>query len=403
MLPACTRFTGPKVIETGYVTANQVFLRDRLSEIYRKVGVVKNGEKIDVLEKSRRFAKVRTAAGLIGWIEQRSYISQEVFDQFQKFDKDAQALPVVSIGVVHAETNLHITPGRDTDHLYQLPANSKIEILQRAIAEKTTPQAAPPKKPAQNPKPGTKPGTQPNAQPAPQPAAPAPQPAPSPNAPPPVLEDWWLVRGPNGHAGWILGRAMDLDIPIDILQYAEGRRVIFAGILNTVRDDEMQRRATQVADAAATGKSDDSSSASVTTTVGKDGNVPQFVVLFTDPKDGQPYDFNQIRVFTWNTKRHRYENAYRERDMFGLLPASVGRQDFGKEGNLPIFTVHVQGADGKPVERKYRMNGVIVSRVLSPEEQAARDADKAARRASAPARRKSAPTHSKPARKKHHK
>lgn len=419
LAPACTKLTGPKVIETGYVTANQVYLRDRLSEIYRKVGLVKNGEKIDVLEKSRRFVRVRTAAGLIGWLEQRNYITQEQFDQFQKFNKDSQALPVAAIGIVHSETNLHLTPGRDTDHLYQLAANSKIEILRRQVAEKTTAAPAPPpKKPAQNTKSSkdAKPGTQQStAQPAPTPQPTPPRAAPLANAAPPILEDWWLVRDASGHAGWILGRAMDLDVPIDILQYAEGKRIIFAGILNTVRDPEQQeiqqRRLQQAANGGSTtdatdnpapdpdknsGKNrskkdrasetrDRSSRDSATSTVGKDGNVPQFVVLFTDPKDGQPFDFNALRVFTWNTRHHRYENAWRERDLFGLLPASVGTQDFGKDGKLPIFTFHTAGADGKPVERKYRLNGVIVSRVLSPEEQAAKDADKAAHKAAAPA------------------
>ncbi len=401
LLAACTKFSGPKVIESGYVTANQVYLRDRLSEIYRKAGVLKNGEKIDVLEKSRRFARVRNAAGVIGWIEQRSYITQDVYDQFQKLNKDAQALPVASVGVVHSETNLHFAPGRDSDHLYQLAPNSRIEILKRVVAEKTTAAPAPPprKKPAQNgkyDKSGAKPNLQntpPQNMPAPpvpaiMPAAPAVAAA---NATPPILEDWWLVRDSSGHAGWILGRAIDLDVPLDILQYAEGRRIIFAGILNTVQDDEMQRRAQESA-AAAGAATNSSASASAgpggsnTPTVGKDGRVAQYVVLFTEAKDGQPFDFNSIRVFTWNTRKHRYENAYRERDIFGLLPASVGTQNFGKDGTLPVFTFHIAGGDGKPVERKYRMNGVMVSRVLSPEEQAAKDADKAAKKVAAPAR-----------------
>ena len=88
--------------------------------------------------------------------------------------------------------------------------------------------------------------------------------------------------------------------------------------------------------------------------------VPEYLVLFTEPKDGQPFDFNQIRVFTWNARHHRYETAYRERKLDGVLPASVGSADFGKEGTLPTFALHVRDGEGKIVERKYKLNGPIV-------------------------------------------
>ena len=80
-----------------------------------------------------------------------------------------------------------------------------------------------------------------------------------------------------------------------------------------------------------------------------------------------PFDFNQLRVFTWNTKRSRYETAYRAR-LVGELPFSVSTENFGKEGTLPVFTVRSRDGDGKSLERKYKMNGVIVRRVLAPGE-----------------------------------
>jgi hypothetical protein len=62
------------------------------------------------------------------------------------------------------------------------------------------------------------------------------------------------------------------------------------------------------------------------------------LTVLTEPKDGLPFDFNQIRVFTWNVKRHRYETAYRER-MEGVLPVTVSQENFDKEGTLPVFTI----------------------------------------------------------------
>jgi hypothetical protein len=96
----------------------------------------------------------------------------------------------------------------------------------------------------------------------------------------------------------------------------------------------------------------------------KGQKVPQYAVLMTEPKDGLPFDFNQLRVFTWNRKRSRYETAFRDR-FEGELPFTVAKADFGKEGVLPTFTAHYRDADGNLQERKYKMNGVIVRRIVA--------------------------------------
>ena len=161
--------------------------------------------------------------------------------------------------------------------------------------------------------------------------------------------------------GWVLSRMIDVEVPIEIAQYAEGQRIVSSFVLSRVKDE------------------------------GKE--VPQFLVMLTDNKDGLPWDFNQIRVFTWNTKRHRYETAYREHNLVGVFPVKVGAEDFGKEGNLPVFTLRVKDMQGKESDRKYRMIGPIVRRVATPEELKQEAADRAAQRAANPS--KSAKKHKK--------
>ena len=59
--------------------------------------------------------------------------------------------------------------------------------------------------------------------------------------------------------------------------------------------------------------------------------VPEYLALLSQWKDGLPYDFDQVRVFTWNTKKHRYETAYRERNLAGFLPVSVTEASAAKQ------------------------------------------------------------------------
>jgi hypothetical protein len=83
-----------------------------------------------------------------------------------------------------------------------------------------------------------------------------------------------------------------------------------------------------------------------------------------------PYDFDQIHVFTWNARKHRYETAYHERGFSGMLPVSQGQQDFGREGTLPTFTLRIKKDDGDTKEQTYKFNRPIVHKVLAPGEHA---------------------------------
>jgi uncharacterized protein YgiM (DUF1202 family) len=308
MLPGCGHGRH-RVLEVAYVSAPQAALRDQVAAIYNRVGNVKNGERVEVLEREKRFARVRTAGGIEGWIEQRYLVDQKTFDAVEKLTQDNQNDPVQAPGVLRNDTNLHLTPGRETEHLYQLTSGAKVGILKRATAEKQLGGAPPPRLP-------TKPGAK------------------TPSGP--VLEDWWLVRDDQGRVGWVLARMVDVDVPLEVGQYAEGQRFVAFFVLNEVSDG--------------------------------DKKVAQYLCLLTEPRDGLPYDYDQVRVFTWNVRKHRYETAYREHGLDGMLPVTVTNENFDKEGTLPVFTLRVRDEAGNVSERKYKLNTPIVRRVLAPGE-----------------------------------
>src|SRR5271156_15773 len=100
---SCGRGRG-RVLETAYVSAPQAFLRDRVATVYNKSGTVNNGDRVEILERDRRFARIRTAGGAEGWIEQRYLVTQQVFDGFQKLAQQAQNNPGQAAGVTRDET-----------------------------------------------------------------------------------------------------------------------------------------------------------------------------------------------------------------------------------------------------------------------------------------------------------
>ena len=324
-LAGCNRGRG-RVLEIAYVSGVQAILRDHVAAVYEKTGVVKNGERVEVLDHDRRFVKVRTATGAMGWVEQRYLVGQDVFDRIQKLTADNQNDPVQAQGATRNDTNLHVEPGRDTEHLYQISAGEKLALLRRGTAEKPGAVAPPSRSTSRPDTPGSDKSNNNNKNERDK-------------KPVPVLEDWWLVRDSHSRVGWVLARMVDLDVPLDVAQYAEGQRIVAFFVLNQVQDG--------------------------------DKKVAQYLTVLTEPKDGLPFDFNQIRVFTWNVRRHRYETAYRER-MEGVLPVSVAQENFDKEGMLPTFVIRVQDDTGTVSERKYKLNTPIVRRVLAPGEQPVR-------------------------------
>lgn len=386
-LGACKRNSASGTGETMYVSAPQANLRDHVSTVFNRVGTIKNGDKVEVLEHQKRFVRVRTENKIEGWVEIRALATEATFDQFQKMAKENRETPVQGKGSTRTELNMHVTPGRETETLYQLAEGTKVETLKRSATLRATAEeiaaahaatlAKITGEPSKNaPKKGKKPVQQTAA-----PARPVPPSQPTPPATakrdtdsndsaapteeekPKPMDDWWLVRDPQGHTGWVLARMVDLDIPLDVIQYAEGQRIQAAFVLNTVQDEEK-------------------------------GAIAQYLVLLNDNKDGLPYDFNQVRVFTWNLKKHRYETAYRDRGILGYFPARVSNENFGKDGVQPVFVVRKQNQNGTVTERKFRLFGNVVRQVLAPGEQPDKpaklpDADKktqAAKGAKAPAK-----------------
>ncbi len=369
LFSACGHGPG-KQDELLYVTAApQAALRDRVAPVYSKTGTVKNGDKVVVLEHGKRWERVRNEKGEEGWLQDRYLVGEDVFRGFQQLNRDHQNDPAQAHGVLRNDFRLHLTPGRDTDRLFLLKEGEKIDLLRRATVSRAASSAPPPpllqasasataekseeKQDANEAAKEEETEYKGKEQPAVAPAATA-KPAPAIKKPPKAkaqtaeetqpgvpsvpMEDWWLVRTPQGHTGWVLGRMIDIDVPLEIAQYAEGQRIVSFFPLTTVHDAELNK------------------------------DEPYYLVLLTEPKDGIPFDFNQVRVFSWNVKKHRYETAYRDRNIFGLLPVSVGQEQFENLGTEPTFTIHVRDENGNIAEQKYRLEGVIVKRVLAPGE-----------------------------------
>ena len=312
-----------------YVSARQTYLHDRVAAVSNRVAEVANGQQLEVLEHSRRFLKVKTEKNEIGWIEERAVIDGKAHDAFVELASQHKRDPLVANGTLRDDIYLHILPGRDAEHFYLLTANAKVEMLARASVPKTGApgMGAVSRQPAQGVQAAGK---------APV-AAKAPSAPVQPDAEAAPLEDWWLVRDSQGHTGWLLAGRLDVDVPDEIGTYAEGQRIVGAYILKKVTDPEAST---------------------------PNHEVPEYVTVLSPMKAGLPFDFDQVRVFTWSIKHHRYETAFRLHPIAGYLPVRTGFEQ-GPGGTQPVFSFQISNGSTIVTDPKTGIARPASSRTIS--------------------------------------
>lgn len=327
VVQGCGHFRTHAPREYVYVWVKEMFLRDRVAPVNKRVARVVNGDRLRVLEHNGRFMKVKTPDGSIGWLADQTVIDQQTYDKFADLAKDNAHDPVLSHGILRENYWMRDAPGRQSDRFFLLQRNEKLDLLRRASVPKPEP-----------------PGVLPRAGNDGKAAEP----------PAPELEDYWLARDAAGHVGWIRGRTLDEDVPRDVAELSVGLKVVEARVLRTVIDPDSDR---------------------------PNHEVPEYVVALAPWKDGLPYDFDQIRVFTWNVRRHRWETAFRDRDLEGFLPVTVSQQTFRDRAD-PVFSFRVAVGDsarinpqtglpeaGNAATETWRLEDTLVRKVSGPDAQ----------------------------------
>ena len=307
MLAGCARIRRQQV-EKVYVSVAKTYLRDRVAAVSNRTGEVTNGEELIVIEHGRRFLHVRTPKNEEGWIQEQMVIDSKTHDQFDQLATAHKDDPPAAKATLRDDLYMHIAPGRDTDRFYLIPGNAKVQLLQRASVTKTpTPGSVPAAAPAPTAAP-VKPGQKPSKIAAPVAAKPV---------APPSYEDWWLARDDQGRIGWLLASRVDIDVPDAIAAFGEGQRFIGAWPIATINDPDSDA---------------------------PNHEVPEYLTLMAPSKNGLPFDFDQVRVFTWSKGHHRYETGFRLHPIQGFLPVKIYTAQVQKQ-TVPAFSFQIASTD----------------------------------------------------------
>ena len=296
-------------------SARPTYLKDRVAAVANRVCQVANGQSLEVMERSRRFLKVKTAKNEIGWIQESAVINETTYQGFVRLAAGNKNAPVAATATLRDDLAMHLLPGRETERFYLIAANSKVQLLARASARRKPAETLGPLPPASAAKPTETGKSTPGAAKAKSGTAKAPAAVGAEETVPPEMEDWWLARDAQGRVGWLLGSQLDVEVPDDVAQYGENQRFVGCWQIAQVTDP----------DASTPGH-----------------NVAEYLTVLAPPTSGLPYDFDQVRVFTWSVKHHRYETAFRLHPIQGYLPVRVLSESTPK-GAVPAFRFQLAG------------------------------------------------------------
>jgi hypothetical protein len=332
---ACTR--GPErasSIGEAFVGPASLNIRKDIPTQAPTVITVKHGERLEILQRRRTFFRVRTSSGAEGWADERQLLAAADMQNLKRLAELAAKLPSQGAAVPRfGDLRVYTLPARESPSFITVKDKEKVEVVGHVTAARAhmprTPLLPPaPKKIA--PKKKTKGSKIP---PVPMPKPPAPpadwqelskteaEPAEEPDTPPAPTDDWSLVRMADGEAGWALTRRLDMAIPDEVAQYAEGRRIVSYFSLGAVRDG------------------------------GENKNIWLWTTIGEGP---HAYDFDNFRVFIWSLRRHRYETSYIERNLIGFEPVTIETATLAG-AQYPGFSVCFQRKDGSRVRREYAL------------------------------------------------
>lgn len=333
LLGACQERQSPS-IGVAYVGPMEITLRGDIKLQSMEMGKAKHGEKVEILQIRRRFLKVRAGKDVEGWIEGEKLLTADQMKRLDQVSQAATQLPKLGEGLATDLLNVHTEPNRLSPSFYTLQPGETYAIVGHKIAPREPFPAAiirqlqPPTRPVAPRKKKKKEEKQEEPEyelPFPKPPSPpsrwiemskvvfneeAPEggtarlrtaatgkglpetgPVAAPNAP--KVDDWVLVVTPEKKAGWVLTSRVTMNLPEDVIGYAQGARVMAFWEIGEVATEN--------------------------------GTKKNYLWLVS-PRGGLPFDFTGMRVLVYSPKKKAYLIMYREKEMEGYFPAAVQRQ-----------------------------------------------------------------------------
>ena len=113
------------------------------------VATARHGDRLEILQRRRRFLRVRTSGGVEGWTDERQLLGAEEMAALKDLSDRAARMPAQGQATSFGELNVHTQPDRQSPSFLQIKEKEKVDVL----AHVTAPRKETPRKPLLPPPP----------------------------------------------------------------------------------------------------------------------------------------------------------------------------------------------------------------------------------------------------------
>src|SRR5262245_20162495 len=90
------------------------------------IATVKHGEPLEILQRRRRFVRVRTPAKAEGWTEDRMLLSPEELAGLRALSDHSKSAPSQGVATTYEILNVHTEPDRQSPSFIQVKEGEKV-------------------------------------------------------------------------------------------------------------------------------------------------------------------------------------------------------------------------------------------------------------------------------------
>lgn len=287
------------VLAEAYVVPEELQIRAELDPTSQVTAVLRHGDKVEIVGRKRRFAKVRDRQGAQGWIDGQQLLTPEGMTVLRRLTGYAREIPSQCKASPVDSLNVHVAPHRQAPSLAQLEEGASVDVVGREVVARGAyiPLGS-----------GVRP----------------------PSGQVGLKDDWTLLRLKDGRTGWALSRMVMMGLPVEVIQQSMGHRITSCFDLGAAAKD------------------------------GEHGRVWLWTTSTGPPEFHQ---FDAIRISRWNPDRARYETGFHERGLKGYLPLRLAHESDGtgvrfralietESGEIEARTYEWRGSRMRVVERK---------------------------------------------------
>ena len=272
----CERAVRSPKIEEGVILSSGVPVRNSTAVLAVELAQLQRAEEVDILErKGTEWVRVRTRAGIEGWVESRHVLSKRAFERAQELEREMASIQRQARGQLVGSAAIRLTPGRASEEnvLFYAPAGTPVDVLRHERTSRMGQELIP-----RHYEPRARPRRSPESAPA--------------------SDVWYCVRLPESflvRVGWVYAPLVELKVP-DRLRHLQGDYVFVAWYeLAQVEDPE----------------------------IGASSHYLTFDTHRTAPVPGT--DFERLRLWVWDLAQHRY-TIRRWEIAHGVLPIEHRRE-----------------------------------------------------------------------------